>query len=126
MSAQERAARLAKDYDFVRNHSTSSWLKVAVNDMRRVRRTMLTSSANLRQTTGLASWGRGPRVGGPLPRLWAEQVTRAYHAARRRVILLGLDGTLIQQEQARTRRTGSLLHARHATDVYVWHVCHST
>ena len=99
MSSQERAARLAKDYNFVRSHSTSSWLKVAVNDMRSVRRTISNSSPSARRTLALSSWPRGARPGEALPKTSPKQVAHMYHAATRRVILLGLDGTLIEQEQ---------------------------
>ena len=37
MSIRERAARLTKDYKFVCQNTTATWLKVAVQDMRRVR-----------------------------------------------------------------------------------------
>ena len=52
-----------------------------------------------RQTTALSAVPRGPRPGEALPKLLPEQVARAYRGAQRRVILLGLDGTLIQHEQ---------------------------
>jgi trehalose 6-phosphate synthase/phosphatase len=101
MSPAERAARLAKDYTFVRSTSTATWLKVAVQDMRRVRSAMLTEKtpAVLRPTTGLSAWHSGSRPGDVLPRMMPEQVCRAYRASTRRVIILGLDGTLIQQDQ---------------------------
>ena len=101
MSPAERAARLAKDYTFVRTNSTATWLKVAVQDMRRVRTAMLTekTSAVVHRTIGLAPWFRGSRPGEMLPKMLPESVSRAYRAASRRVILLGLDGTLIQQDQ---------------------------
>jgi trehalose-6-phosphatase len=98
MNPQERAARLAKDYNFVRTHSTATWLKVAVNDMRRVRSSIVSTSPAARPTTCLSTWPRGPRPGDALPAMNPEQIARAYSAATRRVILLGLDGTLIRQE----------------------------
>lgn len=145
MSPEERAARLAKDYDFVRSHSTSTWLKVAVQDMRRVRSAMLSATPVTQPTTSLAGWPGGTRKGDPLPRLHVESVCRgeprgctprsatprtlsshphlaphlapsprtltwrphlhphlscaAYRNSSRRVLFLGLDGTLIQQEK---------------------------
>ena len=104
MAPEERAARLAKDYDFVRSNSTATWLKVAVQDMQRVRNAMLNASLQSRQpTTGLSHWSgaaaRGaPRPGEALPRVSPEAVSRAYRSATRRVLIFGLDGTLIQQE----------------------------
>ena len=102
MSPEERTARLAKDYDFVRSHSTSTWLKLAVQDMRRVRSAMLSSIPASPPTTAIAGWPGGTCKGAPVPRLQDAAVVRAYRNSTRRVIFLGLDGTLIQQEQVIT------------------------
>jgi len=98
MGPADRSARLAKDYDFVTNNSTATWLKVAVQDMRRVRSAFSATSPTVAPTIALAGWPGGLRPGEPVPRLQLDQVCRAYRNSSRRVILLGLDGTLIQQE----------------------------
>jgi trehalose 6-phosphate synthase/phosphatase len=98
MPPDERAARLAKDHDFVAKNTMTSWLKVAVHDMRRVRSSHL-GSPLAQMTRAVSSFPGGIRKGDPLPRLSMETVARAYRLATRRVILLGLDGTLIQQEK---------------------------
>ena len=99
MNPVERAARLAKDYDFVQQNSTTTWLKVAVQDMRRVRSALHSPSPVTEPTKALTGWTGGTRPGEPLPRLHLEQVCRAYRNSSRRAIFLGLDGTLIKQEQ---------------------------
>ena len=72
-------------------------LQVAVNDMRRVR------SASVAQAPCTRSLRAGMQ---PLPRLPIEVVQRAYLSASRRFILLGLDGTLIQQVAVTRRLRG--------------------
>ena len=75
LATEERSARLNKDYDFVKKHTTSTWLKVSVQDMRRVRTAELTSARlTTAPTTALSSWHRGSRPGDVLPRLSTEQV----------------------------------------------------
>ena len=72
------------------DNTTATWLKVAVHDMRRVR------SA----TATLAPCTRSLRAGmAPLPRLPIEAVHRPYAVSSRRFILLGFDGTLVQQDK---------------------------
>ena len=73
----------------------ATWLQIAVQDMRRVQNT--SDGIEVPKTLALTSFGATVQ-GQPLPRLSAEAVARAYRGAARRVILLGLDGTLIQQE----------------------------
>jgi len=90
MPINERAARLAKDHKFVCDNTTATWLKVAVNDMRRVRSSEVV----------MAPCTRSLRAGmQPLPRLPMEAVQRAYSVSSRRFILLGFDGTLVQQDK---------------------------
>ncbi|KAL1519753.1 hypothetical protein AB1Y20_023261 [Prymnesium parvum] len=89
MPINERAARLAKDHKFTCDNTTATWLKVAVHDMRRVR-----SAA-----TALAPCTRSLRSGQPLNPLPVEAVQRAYSSASHRLILLGFDGTIIQQDK---------------------------
>lgn len=64
-------------------------MQVAVHDMRRVR----SASATLEPCTRSARANMQP-----LPRLPLHVVQREYTVASRRVILLGLDGTLVQQK----------------------------
>ena len=95
MAPSERKARLDRDAAFVEQNTTSTWLQIAVQDMRRVQNT--SDGIEVPKTLALTSFGATVQ-GQPLPRLSAEAVARAYRGAARRVILLGLDGTLIQQE----------------------------
>ena len=69
--------------------------------MRRVRSTSLDGGGGAapEPPRALCSWPGGSVAGQPLPRLTVESVARAYRNSSRRVILLGLDGTLIQQEK---------------------------
>jgi len=102
MPADERRARLQKDINFVLEHTTASWLKMAVNDMHRVRSADAASqpaAAAPQPTRALCSWAAGVRAGEPLPPLSLDMIARAYRTACRRVVLLGLDGTLIQQHK---------------------------
>jgi trehalose 6-phosphate synthase/phosphatase len=99
MSPNERAARLSKDYNFVSSHTTSSWLNVAVQDMRRSRATLTAGKGPSRSTLALCDFGTETVAGQPLPTLIPEALARAYGQASRRLIVLGLDGTLIQQEK---------------------------
>ena len=104
MPADERRARLQKDINFVQDHTTASWLKMAVNDMHRVRSAATAESrftAAPQPTRALCSWVAGVPAGEALPLLSLDAVARAYRTACRRVVLLGLDGTLIQQQKAR-------------------------
>jgi len=101
MPPAERAARLAKDYKFVSENTTTSWLDVAVQDMRRVRMVAMNRSVltGARPTRCLCWWPSGVGIGFPIPKLSSEAVLRAYRQSTHRLILLGLDGTLIQQEK---------------------------
>ena len=102
MPADERRARLQKDINFVQEHTTASWLKMAVNDMHRVRSADAASqptAAAPQPTRALCSWAAAVRAGEPLPPLSLDVIARAYRTACRRVVLLGLDGTLIQQHK---------------------------
>ena len=102
MPADERRARLQKDINFVQDHTTASWLKMAVNDMHRVRSADAASQpadAAPQPTRALCSWAAAVRAGEPLPPLSLDVIARAYRTACRRVVLLGLDGTLIQQHK---------------------------
>lgn len=99
MSPNERAARLSKDYTFVSSNTTSAWLNVAVQDMRRARACLTAGKTPSRSTLGLCDFGTETVAGQPLPTLSPEALVRAYWQANRRLIVLGLDGTLIQQEK---------------------------
>lgn len=99
MSPNERAARLSKDYTFVSSNTTSAWLNVAVQDMRRARACLTAGKTPSRSTLGLCDFGTETLAGQPLPTLSPEALVRAYWQANRRLIVLGLDGTLIQQEK---------------------------
>ena len=102
MPADERRARLQKDINFVQEHTTASWLKMAVNDMHRVRTAdaaLQPATAAPQPTRALCSWAAAVRAGEPLPPLSLDVIARAYRTACRRVVLLGLDGTLIQQHK---------------------------
>ncbi len=50
-------------------------------------------------TRALCGWGSRLKEGGTLAPLSAATLLKAYRSSGRRVILLGLDGTLIQQEK---------------------------
>jgi hypothetical protein len=61
--------------------------------------TPTTAPSVVRRPRALCSWGANLRAGGQLLPLSAETLARTYRHSKRRVILLGLDGTLIQQEK---------------------------
>ena len=65
MPADERRARLQKDINFVQEHTTASWLKMAVNDMHRVRSADAASqpaAAAPQRMRALCSWAAGVRA----------------------------------------------------------------
>ena len=77
----------------MQEHTTSSWLNLAVNDMLRVRQiaaeqTERTVKLGGEPTRALCSWGAGVRAGEALPMLSNDAVARAYRTACRRVIVL--------------------------------------
>lgn len=105
MPPSERAARLSKDHSFVASHTTRTWLHVAVQDMRRTAALHASGEASSsRPTLALCSFGSEMRAGQQLPPLNVEALARAYVQSTRRLILLGLDGTLIQQEKVMHHR----------------------
>ena len=68
-------------------------------DMREVRSAAAGVAPVSTSTRALCGWGSRLKEGGTLAPLSAATLLKAYRSSGRRVILLGLDGTLIQQEK---------------------------